>query len=556
MHNVGKNALVGLLLAFGCAGLNNFSAMAAQDLKLDSDLLKSLTEELYSAENYTSVKARDIFIGMNDQTTIRDVKACFEKYGQDSYVSVGAGECSLALKGLGMGFALDSRAAINVSNSMVYGESFPWNYDDNPLYDLFVGEDTKINLWMMYESKEGEEIDQAYFNEAIEAIDRINNDGSFSNTSTTKGWSFEDGAWRFYENGSRATGWREIDGYWYYFKQDTSMAHSGFETIDGTVYHFSSDGWMDIGWHFIERNGVKCWHYFEESGTMCVNWKFLDGKWYYFQQDGIMVHSGFKTIDGKLYHFTADGWLDLGWQLLEQNGEQSWYYFDMESGNALEGWNCVGGDVDRYFFWTDGYMDQNGKSHGKGALAIGDQLSGQYIFKDGVLMHVADRDGHLLTNQEITVGGIEYVIDREGKITEKFISRLLQPSRDDKRYYSNENIFLSYKTCTWYAWGRAYEILGRKPHELSVKAAHNWYDESNCAKGNEPKLGAIACWGNSASGIGHVAVVEKIEGNKITVSEAGSSTDFHLSEMEANGKYISGWNTSETYTFRGYLYLR
>ncbi|HAZ06707.1 MAG TPA: hypothetical protein DCY58_11770, partial [Acetobacterium sp.] len=35
--------------------------------------------------------------------------------------------------------------------------------------------------------------------------------------------------------------------------------------------------------------------------------------------------------------------------------------------------------------------------------------------------------------------------------------------------------------------------------------------------GSTPKVGAILCWDGSSCG--HVAVVEKIEGNKVTVSE-------------------------------------
>ena len=111
--------------------------------------------------------------------------------------------------------------------------------------------------------------------------------------------------------------------------------------------------------------------------------------------------------------------------------------------------------------------------------------------------------------------------------------------------------------CVGYAWGRAYEILGSRPN-LSRGNAQDWFGYnrsggyySYSTDITKPKLGAICCW--SAGNIGHVAVVEKIEGNKVTMSNSGYNyLYFWTSEgytTNSNLNYLSG------YTFQGYIYI-
>ena len=82
--------------------------------------------------------------------------------------------------------------------------------------------------------------------------------------------------------------------------------------------------------------------------------------------------------------------------------------------------------------------------------------------------------------------------------------------------------------CTWYAWGRAWELTGKKPTEAGFTGdACEWWNANKKAGkyeyGTEPRVGAIAVWKSSlpnSDGCGHVAVVEKIENNKIYISES------------------------------------
>lgn len=147
-----------------------------------------------------------------------------------------------------------------------------------------------------------------------------------------------------------------------------------------------------------------------------------------------------------------------------------------------------------------------------------------------------------------------------------FSERTTAPDASNGYYYSNLNVFYSaglapghyiddYGNCTWYAWGRAYEILGTRPN-LSVNQASVWYSQNEtsgayaCSK-NVPKVGAIACWSN------HVAVVERVNADgTILLSESVaisglSATGFLFKTRTESGS--SPYNYGDT--FYGYIYL-
>ena len=137
-----------------------------------------------------------------------------------------------------------------------------------------------------------------------------------------------------------------------------------------------------------------------------------------------------------------------------------------------------------------------------------------------------------------------------------FTPRTTAPTYD--KYYKPQSSYnpfaVNYSAyggnCTWYAWGRAYEITNSYP-KLSRGNAGEWwgYNKTNSyySSGSTPKLGAIACW---SGGAGHVAVVESINSDgSFLVSESGwSSTYFRLRTVPKNG-YTSGLS------FQGFIYM-
>jgi hypothetical protein len=145
-----------------------------------------------------------------------------------------------------------------------------------------------------------------------------------------------------------------------------------------------------------------------------------------------------------------------------------------------------------------------------------------------------------------------------------FVPRKTEPGRYDTYYNDNNNPYgytftgsRSGRNCVWYAWGRAYEILGSRPKlDRSSTGVNNvdggwdagkWFENNKTSGaypyGSDPKLGAICCF---SGGDGHVAVVEEIQGKTA-----------YISEMNYDGKtfnYREAKN-STSLTIQGYIYI-
>lgn len=149
-----------------------------------------------------------------------------------------------------------------------------------------------------------------------------------------------------------------------------------------------------------------------------------------------------------------------------------------------------------------------------------------------------------------------------------FVPRTTVPETSNACYYNYScNPFYTsglWTWCTWYAYGRAYEILGHKP-DLSIGAASQWYYD-NISKVNNgggyayssnyyaAKLGAVACYEN------HVQIVEAVnsDGSPLYLSTGGYTG--------SKGNYFNnkdGWTqhtmffygNDTTSGFLGYIYL-
>lgn len=141
----------------------------------------------------------------------------------------------------------------------------------------------------------------------------------------------------------------------------------------------------------------------------------------------------------------------------------------------------------------------------------------------------------------------------------EYTPRMTAPKKSNKYYYSDKNVFYKYgwgmPNCTCYAWGRAYEILKSEP-QLCIYSAYLWYDYNKENKiysyGQEPKLGAIACWVYKEGTAGHVAVVEKITKDTIYYSNsAWGGEEFYVDTSPIDDP-TGGW---DAWTFQGFIYI-
>ena len=107
-----------------------------------------------------------------------------------------------------------------------------------------------------------------------------------------------------------------------------------------------------------------------------------------------------------------------------------------------------------------------------------------------------------------------------------FTQRKSAPADSNQYYYSNKNPFYPAYVgqCTWYAWGRAYEVSGKRP-ALSTQNAGKWYSANDGYKHDTtPKAGSVVCWlagqGGSDATTGHVAFVESVNSDgSVFISE-------------------------------------
>lgn len=166
-----------------------------------------------------------------------------------------------------------------------------------------------------------------------------------------------------------------------------------------------------------------------------------------------------------------------------------------------------------------------------------------------------------------------------------FFKRTGAPSDKDTHdiefYYSDNNVSYRSNTdlvgqCTWYAVGRANEILSAANSDLRLERAphaKNWYQD-NIEQGasafsyspnvEEPKVGAIIVW--SSNEFGHVAVVEAVNSDgtidysEANINSARSSTNPYGFRYQSNVSYTeSGEGTISNiwkgYSFVGYIYV-
>lgn len=146
-----------------------------------------------------------------------------------------------------------------------------------------------------------------------------------------------------------------------------------------------------------------------------------------------------------------------------------------------------------------------------------------------------------------------------------FTPRTSAPENSNAWYYSSRNPYYTSGLagqCTWYAWGRASEILGTSyVQKANGNGGKFWVnrrtDLYQSTSSDAPRVGALAC-ATGGSSVGHVAVVESIESDgTIVFSEYWGSSDrgFHLMRYRSGAAWARG-SAGAGATFQGYIYLQ
>ena len=98
-----------------------------------------------------------------------------------------------------------------------------------------------------------------------------------------------------------------------------------------------------VGWWYKEPNG----NYINYPR---LQWRQIDGKWYYFDIRGYIIHSKWEWINGHWYYFNTSGhMIENTWKMV---GDK-WYYFDTKGHMLHDQW------VGDYYVGKNGDMLKN-----------------------------------------------------------------------------------------------------------------------------------------------------------------------------------------------------
>ena len=180
------------------------------------------------------------------------------------------------------------------------------------------------------------------------------------------GWTEEDGELRYLDSdGYPITDtWKKKDNDWYYLNEDGFLARS--MAVD--EYYVDENGkriynqWIGEENEYWDSDSPETyWYYYGNDGKCAVSeWQNIDGKSYYFNEDGHM-QTGKLELDGYIYYLgeEGDGVMKTGWVQLENDNEDSdqdivWHYFDNKGRMVI---NQLDRKIDgNYYTFEDGIL--------------------------------------------------------------------------------------------------------------------------------------------------------------------------------------------------------
>lgn len=167
--------------------------------------------------------------------------------------------------------------------------------------------------------------------------------------------------------------WALLENNWYLYEIEKSIGkvdykmQTGWRMVDGKWYYFQPNGVMAKGWlkdankwYFLKKDGSMetgwgyindVWYHFQPSGAMSVGWQKVNGTWYYLKSSGAMA-TGWEKVNGTWYYLKSSGAMATGW--IDLSG--TWYYLD-GSGAMKTGWQKISGKW--YYMYGSGAMAKN-----------------------------------------------------------------------------------------------------------------------------------------------------------------------------------------------------
>ena len=137
--------------------------------------------------------------------------------------------------------------------------------------------------------------------------------------------------------------WKKYSKGWRYEMPDESYPQNAWMKIDGKWYFFDEDGYMEENayreGYYLKKNGAwdgvnkkagwrktstGWWYSLPDGSWLAKTWKKIDGKWYYFHADGYIAEC--EYVDG--YYIGKDGAWDGSKKASWKQDSNGWYYSD------------------------------------------------------------------------------------------------------------------------------------------------------------------------------------------------------------------------------------
>lgn len=205
------------------------------------------------------------------------------------------------------------------------------------------------------------------------------------------------------------------------------------------------------------------------------------------------------------------------------------------------------------------YMKDPQTSNGEYMAGLEKRRKSEWIlFKTGYFDTLGE---YYVEANKYSIEGIN-LYNTDGSVNTTEIDKLNQELTTQVTTRSGEymnNNGLQYKQCTWWAYSRASEYLGKAYPKRANGTSGNggeWYNINKengwFEYGSEPRANSIVCWWNSSSPYyGHVAYVEAVDtiNNKIYISHASGGTAWKgITTIPLNGYFDGAYPN-------GYIYL-
>ena len=203
---------------------------------------------------------------------------------------------------------------------------------------------------------------------------------------------------------AEAASWMRNSVGWWLQEEDGSYPVGEWKNINGKRYYFDEQGYMTTGWFWDGQN----WYYFGDAndGAMVTGWCQVGGQWYYMYSDGKMVSntwidSYWVNQDGAwVPNETPNRWVQVG---------NKWWYRHTGGSYTTNDWELIDGQwyhFDANGWMQHGWLKDNGNWYYLGAENDGAMKTNQWIGD-----YYVGADGVMATSQWIG----KYYVDETGK---------------------------------------------------------------------------------------------------------------------------------------------